>query len=79
MRCLNSKIWTDAILPTSGGKMIDTGTCRNCGRPIFFDWKGAHHVNESQALALSPFGMFDTRLNFSNPECDNPEEASEED
>ena len=58
--------------------MIDFSTCKNCCRPIFFDWKGAHHVKESEALAAAQFGVFDTRIDFSKPECDDPEEASEE-
>ena len=58
--------------------MIDFGTCKNCKRPIFWDWKGCHHVAEAQAHALSPYGRFDTRLDYSQPECDSPEEACEE-
>jgi hypothetical protein len=58
--------------------MIDFSTCKNCGRPIFFDWKGAHHISEEGALAATSFGVFDTRPDFSQPECDRPEEAPEE-
>lgn len=58
--------------------MIDFSVCKNCNRPIFFDWKGAHHVKPDKALAVAPFGMFDMRLDFSKPECDRPEEEAEE-
>jgi hypothetical protein len=58
--------------------MIEISVCKNCGRPIYFDWRGAHHVQESQALGVSRFGVYDTRLDFSRPECDDPKEAPEE-
>jgi hypothetical protein len=58
--------------------MIDFSTCKNCDRPIFFDWKGAHHVKPESALAAAQFGVFDERVDFSHPECDSPEEAPEE-
>jgi len=54
--------------------MTDFSTCMHCKRPIFFDWRGAHHVKPEGALALSRFGQFDARLDFSQPECDRPEE-----
>jgi hypothetical protein len=25
--------------------MIEFSVCRHCGKPIFYDWKGAHHVD----------------------------------
>lgn len=58
--------------------MIDFGTCKNCKRPIFWDWKGTHHVAETHAESMSLYGTYDTRPDFSQPECDSPEEAAEE-
>jgi hypothetical protein len=58
--------------------MIDFSVCKNCGRPIFFDWKGAHHVRQDSALPVAQFGASDMRLDFSKPECDHPEEGAEE-
>ena len=55
--------------------MIDFSVCKNCGRPIFFDWKGTHHVKESHSLAAMGAGI---RCDYSKPECNNPEEDSEE-
>jgi hypothetical protein len=58
--------------------MIDFSVCKNCNRPIYFDWKGAHHVHPDRAQALSRLGAYDTRLDFSKPECEKAEEAAEE-
>ncbi len=55
---------------------LDFSICRHCGRPIFFDWKGAHHVKESHSL---PAMMAGIPCDYSKPECSKPEEAPEED
>lgn len=51
--------------------MIAFGVCKNCGRPIFWDWRGAHHVKQDH--------NFDLSADYSKPECDKAEEAWEED
>lgn len=58
--------------------MIEFSTCKNCNRPIFFDWMGAHHIKQYEALSISKHFGSDIRLDFSKPECDRPEEVSEE-
>ena len=50
--------------------MIDFDVCTNCGRPVFFDWKGCHHVN--------PDYNTDSSADFSKPACDDPDVAAEE-
>lgn len=54
---------------------IDFSICCHCGRPIFFDWKGAHHVKETHYL---PAMMAGIPCDYSKPECRNPEESPEE-
>jgi hypothetical protein len=53
--------------------MIDFSICKNCLLPIFFDWKGAHHVRPEKYGSL---GL----LQFSSESkpCDNPQAISEE-
>lgn len=50
--------------------MIDFEVCSNCGRPVFFDWKGCHHAKRSH--------NFDLAADYSRPECDDPEVAADE-
>lgn len=53
--------------------MIDFSICKNCGLPIFFDWKGAHHVNPA---SYGPLGML--QFDPESKPCDKPEEETEE-
>lgn len=54
--------------------MIDFSICKHCGLPIFYDWKGAHHVRPE---SYGPLGFLEFSPN-SKP-CDKPEESPEED
>lgn len=49
---------------------IEFSVCENCGRPIFFDWKGTHHVREGTTVLLW--------ADYSKPECSSPSEGSED-
>ena len=57
---------------------MDFSICKNCRLPIFFDWRGAHHVTKEGALAVTEFGQFDTRIDWSKTPCGRPEEENEE-
>lgn len=50
--------------------MIDFEVCSNCGRPVFFDWKGCHHVNPDKFASPA--------ADYGRPECDDPEVAADE-
>jgi len=49
---------------------IDFSVCKNCGRPIYYDWCGTHHVRQDSVVLLW--------ADYSRPECSTPEEKSDE-
>lgn len=53
--------------------MIDFSVCANCGLPIFFDWRGTHHVNPE---SYGPLGLL--QFDPAAKPCEKPEEGSKE-